>query len=173
MDVFPFFKTVSLLDAKPGSIVRIARNGASKVVLVTDHITNGVRSFVWLNPGFRDRPPAIFAEKWRNDPSVLQYANEHRFEFGTEPNELDPTGRNSWRAPGAIVSIADDLFIWAALEENEFGRPKLVNIRSGSVHPDALPETLWTFLSWQLWIRDPLARRDLMVTQLQLTNPNS
>jgi hypothetical protein len=25
-------------------------------------------------------------------------------------------------------------------------------------------------LSWQLWIRDPLARRDLMITQLQLTN---
>jgi hypothetical protein len=166
-DLFPSVSTVSLKDAEPGSIVRISRHNKSKFALVTDHVVDGTRSFVWLNPDFPDMAPVIFAEKWRNDPSVLQYQTDIRFELGTTEDEIDPTGRRSGEMAGAIVSIGSDLFIRAAPEDQFYGRYILVNVRNGALYPDRLPDTMWTFLSWQLWIRDPLTRADLMLTEFR------
>jgi hypothetical protein len=168
-DVFPTLSTISLREAEGGSIVGIPRHDGVKLVLVADRLANGVRSFVWLNPNFQDRPSAIFAENWRNESSVLQYGPNVRFELGTSDDELDPTGRNSWEAPGVIVSLGGDLFIRAAPDDEIYGRNKLVNVRNGAVHSTNLPDTLWTFLSWQLRIRDPLKHCDIKLTEFRLT----
>ncbi|WP_130582409.1 hypothetical protein [Bradyrhizobium sp. Leo170] len=167
VDVFPAPSTVSLKDATAGSIVGIARYDGVKWALVTDHSSNGVRSFVWLNATFQDRSPVIFAENWQNNPSVLQYASNARFELD---DKLDPTGHNSWETPGVIVSIGSELLIRAAPHDNFYGgNYRLVNIRSGSVYSDPLPNPLWTFLSWQLWQRDPERRHDLKLTEFNAT----
>jgi hypothetical protein len=133
-DVFPAPSTVSLMDAAPGSIVKIMRSGGPKLALVADDVTDGVRSFVWLNPNFQNLPAVIFAEKWQNDPSVLEFGSNVRFELGTTNEELDPRGRDSWETPGVIVSIANDLSIRAAPQDQFYGSYKLVNIRNGSVY---------------------------------------
>lgn len=164
-DAFPAVVTVSLKDATPGSIIRIGRHDGCKVALATDQIVNNVRSFVWLNPGIQNKPYAIFAENWRNDPSVLQYISTARFELGSGDNDLDPIGRNVWDASGVIVSIGTELFIRAAPFDDFYDRCKLVNIRDGSVYSGELPSTLWTFLSWQLWIRSPDQTADFMLTE--------
>jgi hypothetical protein len=167
IDVFPALSTVSLMDAAPGSIVKIVRSDGIKLILVTAHVANGVRSFVWLNPNFKNRPAVIFAEKWQNDPAVLQYVSDVRFELGTADEELDPSGRLSWETPGVIVSIAGDLFIRAAPEDPFYGQYKLINVRNGSIYSGHPPNSLWTFLSWQLWIRDPVGDRDFMLTEFR------
>jgi hypothetical protein len=169
-DSFPCVSTVSLRDADPGSIIRISRHDGSKLALVTDQIVDDVRSFVWLTPNFQDKETVIFAEKWRNDPSVLQYSSAVRFELGTTDAELDPIGRNSWETAGVIVSIGDSLLIRAAPMDSFYGGYKLVNIRNGAVYSDRPPETLWTYLSWRLWIRDPSKRCDVKLTEFNAAN---
>jgi hypothetical protein len=94
-DVFPAVSTVSLKDAEAGSIVRIMRSDGPKFALVADHFSNDTRSFVWLNPNFKDRPAAIFAEKWPIDSDVLQYRSNARFELGTANDDIDQRGRYS------------------------------------------------------------------------------
>ncbi len=168
-DVLPMVSTVSLKEAEPGSIVKIARSDGPKLALVTDHFAGGVRSLVWLIPNFQNRPPVIFAENWRNDSSVLYYGSNIRFELGTANDELDPNGRNFWETPGVIVSIGNDLFIRAAPQDEIYDMHKLVNVRNGSVYSERPPNSLWTFLSWQLWIRDPVAHCDLMLTEFRAT----
>jgi hypothetical protein len=168
-DVFPMVSTVSMKDADAGSVVKISRAGTAKLALVTDHLANGVRSFVWLTPNFDNRPPVIFAENWQNAPSVLCYGSNIRFELGAAENELDPTGQHSWDMAGAIVSINGDLYIRAAPQDAFYGSHKLINIRNGSVYAERPPNSLWTFLSWQLWIRDPARHRDLMLTEFRAT----
>lgn len=165
-DVFPNLATVSLNEAQPGSIVRIGRYDGCKIALVTNHIANNVRSFVWLNASFQNKPPVIFAENWRNDSTVLQYASNVRFELG---HKQDPTGHNTWQMPAVIVSIGAQLFIRAAPFDHFDGGYKLVNLQDGSVYSDQPPSSLWTFLSWQLWLRDPEQRRDLMLTEFDVT----
>lgn len=146
-NAFPSVSTVLLEDATAGSIIKIARSDGAKLALVTDHFVNGTRSFVWLNPNFRDRPAVIFAQNWRNDPSVLQYLSNTRFDLGSANEELDPSGRNYWQTPGVIVSIGDQLFIRAAPQDDDFyGGTKLVNIRNGSVYSDRPPDTLWAIV---------------------------
>lgn len=164
-DSFPTVETVSMKDAQPGSIVRIARYDGPKLALTTDEIVNGVRSFVWLNPNFQNRPTVILAENWQNDPLVLRYKTELRFELGTADNEIDPTGHNSADIVGALVLIDSDLFIRAVSGEEFYGRHRLINIRSGSIYSSRLPNTLWTFLSWQLWGRDPMKSHDFLLTE--------
>jgi hypothetical protein len=166
-DSFPAVETVSMKDAEPGSIVRISRYDGPKLALVTDETVNGVRSFIWLNPNFQNKPTVIFAENWRTDPSVLQYKTKPRFELGTADGEIDPTGHNSWDVIGVLVSIGNDLFIRAAQEEF-YGRYKLINVRTGSIYSDRLPDTLWTFLSWQLWLRDPIKQCDALLTAFRV-----
>lgn len=156
---------MSIKDAEPGSVVKIARHDGSKLALITDHITNDVRSFVWLNPNFQNKPPVIFAENWRDDPSVLRCGPNVRFEIELADKTIDPSGRRAWETAGAIVSINQDLFIRAAPEDLFYGNYKLVNIKSGALYSGRLPSTLWTFLSWQLWIRDPAGYCNLMLTK--------
>jgi hypothetical protein len=168
VSAFPSVSTVSLKDAQPGSIVSIARHDGPKLALVADHFVDGLRSFVWLNPNFRDRPPVIFAEKWQNDPAILQYeAAAIRFEFGTKSEDIDPRGRNTWETPGVIVSINRHLFIRVAPQDPFYGNFRLVNIVDGSLYSDRPPDTLWTFLSWKLWVRDSLKRSDFMLTEFR------
>ncbi len=164
-DVFPAISEVSLKDAEPGAIVKIARFDGPKLALVTDQLANDARSFVWLNPNFPNKPPVIFAEKWRNEPSAMCCGRAVRFELRLADELIDPTGRNSWETAGAIVSIGQELFIRAAPEDPFYGQYRLVNIRSGAVYSDRPPNTLWTFLSWQLWLRDPTKHCDLMLTE--------
>jgi hypothetical protein len=162
---FPNVSTISLRDAQPGSIVKIARSDGPKLALVADHFTNGIRSFVWINPGFKDRPPVIFVENWRNDPCVLLFGPSARFELGTEDRALDPGDRKSWETAGAMVLVGNELFIRAAPGDDSYGRYALVSVRNGSVSFDRSPDISWTFLSWQLWVRDPLRQCDLMLTE--------
>jgi hypothetical protein len=168
-DVFPALATISLIDAEPGSIIKIGRFDGPRLALVTDHIKNGVRSFVWLNPNFQNRPSAIFAENWQNDTSVLQYCGNVSFDLEIGDDGLDPGGRHFWETPGVLVSIGNDLFIRAAPEEEIYGRHKLINVRNGSVHSGRTPDSLWTILSWQLWIRDSLGQRSFMLTEFRAT----
>jgi hypothetical protein len=167
-DVFPPVSTVSVKDAEAGSIVIIPRSGVSILALLTDHITNGTRSVVWLNAKIKDRPAVIFAENWRNEESVLRYNGNTRFELGMADDEIDARGRNSWETAGAIVSIGDELFIRAAPQDSFYGFYRLVNIRTGIVFTDNYPSNVWSFLSWELWMRDSVAHRDLMLMEFRM-----
>lgn len=166
-DAFPLVATVSLKDATPGSIVRIGRSDGSKLALVTSEVVNDVRSFVWLNPGFKNKPSVIFAENWRDDSSVLQYKSPTRFELGSKDNDLDD-GRNAHETAGPIVSIGDGLYIRAVPFDDFRGWNKFVNIRDGSIYSGERPVFSWSFLSWQLWIRDPRSLADFMLTEFRL-----
>ena len=107
----------------------------------------------------------IFAENWRNDPSVLSYGPNVRFEIGTSDQQIDPGDHNSWETAGALVLTSNELFVRAAPEDAFYGRYVLINVRSGSVSFDRPPDNSWTFLSWQLWVRDPQKERDVMLTE--------
>ncbi|MHC1946491.1 hypothetical protein IF803_19085 [Bradyrhizobium sp. UFLA06-06] len=170
-DVFPSFTVLPLKDALPGSIVRIGRYDGCKIALVTNHVVNGTRSFVWLNPGFKNRAPVIFAENWQNDSPVLQYTCEARFELGMADDDIDPSGHNVWETAGVIVAIGDELFIRAAPYDDFYAYLRLVNVRDGSVYAGELPRGLWTFLSWQLWIRDTAKAGHFMLTEFRLPHP--
>src|SRR6266478_1455706 len=159
-DVFPSVATVSIKDAEAGSIVAISRSGGSVLALLTDHLTNGVRSIVLLNAKIQDGSSVIFAENWRNEESALRYSGSIRFELGMSDNDVDARGNKSWETPGVIISIEDDLFIRAAPQDPFYGSYKLVSIRTGAVFPNQTPNNAWSFLSWQLWIRDAVADRD-------------
>ena len=166
-DAFPLAATLSLRDATPGSIVRIGRSDGCKIALVTAEVVNDVRSFVWLNPGFKNRPAVIFAENWRNDPSVLQYTSTTRFELGSRDSDLD-FGRNAYETVGSIVSIGDGLYLSAAPFDDFSGWSKLVNIQDGSVYSGDRPTLPWSFLSWQLWVRSSKPAADFMLTEFRL-----
>jgi hypothetical protein len=167
-DVFPSVSTVSVKDAEAGSIISVPRAGGSVLALLTDHLTDGVRSFVWLNAKFQDRPPVIFAEKWRNEESALCYNGNIRFELGTAEDEIDARGNRFRETSGVIVSVGDDLFIRAAPQDDFYDTYRLINIRTGSIFPDSPPSNVWSFLSWRLWVRDSVADRDLMLTEFRV-----
>ncbi|UFZ05399.1 hypothetical protein LQG66_03530 [Bradyrhizobium ontarionense] len=154
-DFFPIFATTSLRNASPGSVVLVPRHKGPKLALVTDQIVNNARSFVWITPNFPGKPPAIFEENRRDEPSVLQFTSPVRFELKHEPDKLDPTGRDYWYTPGVIVCIGEDLFIRAVPGENFYDVYKLINIRDGTVYNGEPLSQMWTFLTWELWIRDP------------------
>jgi hypothetical protein len=164
---FPSITTTSMIETEPGSIVWIARHDGLKLALVTDHIVNGVRSFVWLNPNFPNKPAAIFAEGWQNDPSVFCFGHDTRFELGLDNDTISPNGRSHWDTPGVIVSINDALFIRAAPDDQFYGDYRLVNIRDGTLYSGRPPNNLLTVLHWELWIRDPAQRADHKLTEFR------
>jgi hypothetical protein len=167
-DVFPSISTVSVKDAEAGSIVRISRFDGPLLALVTDHHTKDVRSFVWLNAKTQDRPSAIFAENWRNEEAALRYNDGIRFELGMTDDEVDARGHDTWETPGVIVSIGAELFIRAGSQDKFYGSYKFINVRTGSVFPNSAPNNVWSFLSWRLWVRDPVADRDMMLMEFRI-----
>jgi hypothetical protein len=126
---------------------------------------NNVRSFVWITPNIAGRPPATFAENWRSEMSVLQYDSQPRFEIAHSPEHLDPIGHNFWHASGVIVSLGQSLFIRAADPDNFRDHHRLVNISDGSVYEKEPPREMWTFLSWNLVVRDPDRQSETILAQ--------
>jgi hypothetical protein len=164
-DIFPSVSTVSINDTEAGSIVKIPRSDNPILALVTDHLTEGSRSVVWLNAKIPQRPSIMFAENWRHEKTTLRYNDNIRFELGIADNEVDPRGSKSWETHGVIVSIGDELYIRAAPQDNFYGHYRLINIRNGSVFEGHPPNDTWSFLKWKLCLRDSIANHDVVLME--------
>lgn len=172
--VFPDISTTSIDKALPGSIIAISRNSHLIFALVTDHIKNGSRSLVFLNrPIDHGGTLVCFAEGWTNNEPALCYNSSIRFEIDTASKNIDATGYKHWDTPGLLVSIDGDLYIRAApFDTSGFYdfHHRLVNIRTGSLLLGTEPNKHWTFLFWQLWLRDSIAERHVMLFEYSLGN---
>jgi hypothetical protein len=155
-EVFPSLKTASMDDVHAGAIIAFQRSSVSLLAIVTDQLSNGSKSLVLLNKPSQHGPIVTYTANWRNPETVLVYDNG-RFEICMDKEKIDPTGRNSWEISGAIVVAGDRVCIRAYDDAPTFGEHRLIDVRTGAVFPNQQSNNAWNFLSWQLWIRDPLA----------------
>lgn len=155
--LFPRMRSISINDASPGAIITFQRAGALLLALTTDRISNGSRTLVLLNRQGEDGSHLVtYAENWRNPETALIYDDECRFEM--DESNIDPTGNSSWELPG-VMSVVGDQILIQAVQTDHFDEFSYVNIQTGCLFPDRPPSNSWSFLAWQLWIRDPIAGR--------------
>ena len=154
--VFPKVRSGPITDVPPGTLIRFQRSSGSLLAIVTDQISGDSRSLVILNKPTERGPITTFIENWRNPESVLSFVDEPRFEINTNLEKCDPTGRKSWETAGVLVAIADRIFV-RAYHESVFGDYKLIDIQTGSILSGLQYQDLYSFLTWQIWIRDPMA----------------
>lgn len=161
-EVFPLLKTASMDDVHAGAIVAFQRSSVSLLAIVTDQISNGSKSLVLLNKPSQHGPMVTYIANWRNPETVLVYDNDPRFEICMDKEKIDPTGRNSWEISGAMVVAGDRVCIRAYDDAQAFGEMKLIDVRTGSVFSNQQSIDAWTFLAWELWIRDPLGSHKML-----------
>lgn len=164
-EVFPLLKVVSMDDVPAGAIVAFQRSSTSLLAIVTDQVSNGSKSLVLLNKPGQHGPTITYMANWRNPETVLAYDSRSRFELCMDKEKIDPTGRNSWEVSGAMVVAGDRVCIRAYDEAPTFGEHRLIDVRTGEVFPNQQSNNAWNFLSWQLWIRDPVANRHQMLIE--------
>jgi hypothetical protein len=151
--VFPLISSTRLADAKPGSIIRFFRSDESLFALVTNQKTAKTPALVLLNAKFNDRPPVLFADSWR-DENCIDYNNEAHFEIGTTDELTDPRGNEWWETAGTIVLIGDKLLIRAVEFQNYgFSQCLLIDIQTGELFTDSVPNDTYAFGKWSLTIR--------------------
>lgn len=154
-NIFPMMRTASINEVHAGSIISFPRSDILIHALTTDRTSNGCRTLVLLNrPIEGGRRIVSYIENWRDPENVLVYEGKPRFEINER--QVDPRDTRSWETPGVLVLIGDRIFIRALQPDNHFEGFKLIDIQSGSVLVGQQPRNSWTFLTWELWIRDPL-----------------
>jgi hypothetical protein len=165
-NVFPLVKAMAIADAPSGAVVCFQRFGKLLFAIATDQASDGNRSLVLLNSPLQDRTTVSFVDNWRNPESVLVHS-ETRFELSLNQTKIDPTGKNSWDAPGALLVIGDQIYI-RAYHDRDFGDHKLVNVQTGAVFSDQRPNAFWSFLAWKIWVRDPICRHDTVLLEFDV-----
>jgi hypothetical protein len=164
-EIFPNLESVSLSAAPSGSVVKIPRfRRDGYIVLITDAPADkGSRSVVFLNADFADRPPVVFMDNYRDMDACLSYKSKVHFEVSMETKDIDATGRDWFEVTGVIVLIGDQFYIRAA-PYSAFGYPyQYVNVQTGALFSQQMPNDVWTFGSWKIWIRDPIRDREFSI----------
>ena len=163
--VFPNLSGVPLAQAA-GCVAIIPRSEGPLLALVTtESIQENLCSIVILNaPG---NPLVVFYEDWGGGLLCFYYRTPVRFELSEKQNDIDTRG-NWWRRPGPIASINDEFFIGAAGGSRAGFR--YVNVRTGAMLSDELPNSYATFGVWSIWLRDPLRERSAQIFAFSIHN---
>lgn len=163
-EVFPPLHTVSTSTAAPGSIVRIPRSGGPLLAFVTDRPADkGGRSYVMLNAKIERRPPILFAENWQNVDSCLAFSGKLQFELSAELKDIDPNGNKWWEESGVIVCVGDQFYLRAAPFDGFMGNYQFANVQTGSLLTEQIPNSVWSFGVWSIWLRDTIAQRSFSI----------
>jgi hypothetical protein len=160
-EIFPRIRTISLLAAQAGSLVRIPRGSDSLLALVTDEPRNNdACSLVILNSTNADRPRAELVNNWPDTAGVLSYGESVRYELSMEQADVE-TSRRAWTdIAGVLVSIDEDLFVRSTLHNSMFNNIKYVNLQTGAVFRGNIPNySAWAFGVWSVWVRDPAQKK--------------
>ena len=164
--VFPEIHSVPLGDVPAGAIVRLSQIDNSVLALVTSHSTQrNCRSIVILNLVQPNSPSVIFAESWTTRDQCMYYASPMRFEFSQEAVDID-TRSNWWREVGIIASVNKQFLIHAA--PGDRGGFRYVDVQTGAVFLDQMPDTCARFGVWSLWLRDPLRDRSTCILDFDI-----
>lgn len=157
-EVFPSVYTVSTADAEPGTILKIPRSEGALLALAVEAKNGNGCTLVILNSTDPNRPPVFFVDNWRNENSCLAYKGPFHFEISVVDADTDFRGHKWWETTGVIISIKDQLYIRAVHVDAMRGSFLHVNVQTGKIFTDQIPNDVWSFGAWQLWLRDSYKR---------------
>lgn len=160
--VFPKVASGPITEARPRAVIRFQRSGTPLLAIVTGEATGESRSLVVLNKPTQHGLRTTFIENWRNPETVLIYTDGLRFELNMDIETHDPQGNRSWETAGVLVAIGDRILV-RAYHESVFGDYKLIDVQTGSLYAGSKQSNPFSFLAWQLWIRDAVANRHVML----------
>ncbi|HZQ13178.1 MAG TPA: hypothetical protein VFB31_10255 [Pseudolabrys sp.] len=161
VEVFPKMTATVVDKAKPGSILKIPRSSGVLIGLVTNEVSdNGARSVVLLNSMMSDRPPVIFARKWRF-ATALCFDDPGEFELKVDDKHIDWRNSRRWETSGCIIVADNQLFIRAALADEMAGGHEYVNIQTGSLYSGTMPGDVPAICGWSLRIPDKKKHRHI------------
>src|ERR1700674_1539071 len=172
-EIFPPLRTISTSKATAGSIIRIPRSDPVRACVTDQSFDKGGRSLVILNATIEGRPSILFGDNWQNVDYCLALEGPLHFELSTNRGDVDPKGHDWWEISGVIVSVGDQFYLRVAPFDGFYGGYKLVNIRTGSLLSEPIPNFAWTFGVWRVWLRDSIAARSFSIFEFDVHKQTS
>jgi hypothetical protein len=162
ISAFPALRAVLPQKVESGVIVWTARSKTKLVALTTDQKAESEnRALVLLNFEEQKYPKVIYAEDWRLSDSLIVLDEKIEFEIDQNPKSIDERGADWRETAGVIVVLGDRLHIRAYRPTSGafFSNHELIDIQSGAVYSGELPNRLWSFGRWSLWIKDKVGNK--------------